>query len=414
MPAVCATVLVSPALYFPGNPMSDSSRASAPGLVPHRSAVLSMSFCVAMLIAAEFMPVSLLTPLAADLGASEGMAGQAIAISGFFAVLASLLITRVCRGMDRRRVLLALTGLMLLSLIGMALAHNFGVLMLARALLGVVVGGFWSLATATVSRLVQAAAVPSALGALYTGNAMATTLAAPLGSYLGGLVGWRGVFWLMVPLVALNLWWQWRSLPPMPSRQTAANLRLRSLWARPHVRVAMPAVMLTFAGAFTSFTYFRPFLESQTHVSLPQLSLLLFVLGVAGFAGTHLASRLLASHLYRMLGGLPLLLALATLALLLGGSVPLWAALSLLIWGGVNAAIPVSWSAWLAHSLPDAQEAGGGLLVAAIQLAILLGGALGGALLDHLSIHATFLGGMVLLLLGASLVGRGHRLMPAG
>ena len=43
------------------------------------SAVGSMTLCVAMLIASEFMPVSLLTPIPADLRATEGMAGQAIA-----------------------------------------------------------------------------------------------------------------------------------------------------------------------------------------------------------------------------------------------------------------------------------------------------------------------------------------------
>lgn len=58
----------------------------------HWSAVAAMSLCVALLIAAEFMPVSLLTPIATDLGASNGMAGLAIAISGLFAVPTSLLI----------------------------------------------------------------------------------------------------------------------------------------------------------------------------------------------------------------------------------------------------------------------------------------------------------------------------------
>lgn len=160
--------------------MADFAHAITDSAVRQRSAVLSMSFCVAMLIAAEFMPVSLLTPMAADLGASEGMAGQAIAVSGLFAVLVSLFITRLCRGMDRRHVLLGLTGLLQLSLVCMALAHDFGVLMLARALLGIVVGGFWSLATATVSRLVPAANVPAALGALYTHT----------GGAAGQLSGW--------------------------------------------------------------------------------------------------------------------------------------------------------------------------------------------------------------------------------
>jgi predicted MFS family arabinose efflux permease len=61
-----------------------------------------MTMCVALLIASEFMPVSLLTPIAHDLGATEGMAGQAISISGLFAVATSLLIASAAGRLDRR------------------------------------------------------------------------------------------------------------------------------------------------------------------------------------------------------------------------------------------------------------------------------------------------------------------------
>ena len=53
-------------------------------------AVAALTLCVATLIASEFMPISLLTPIAADLHMTEGSAGQAIAVSGIFAVLTSL------------------------------------------------------------------------------------------------------------------------------------------------------------------------------------------------------------------------------------------------------------------------------------------------------------------------------------
>src|SRR5215217_4095661 len=106
------------------------------------SAVGSMALCVAMLIASEFMPVSLLTPIAQDLNATVGMAGQAISISGLFAVVTSLLIATVAARFDRRHVLIALTSVMLCSLVLIASARNFAVLMVARALLGVVIGGF--------------------------------------------------------------------------------------------------------------------------------------------------------------------------------------------------------------------------------------------------------------------------------
>jgi predicted MFS family arabinose efflux permease len=375
-------------------------------------AVGSMTLCVTLLIASEFMPVSLLTPIAHELGTTEGMAGQAISVSGLFAVVTSLLIPSVSSRFDRRHVLTVLTAAMLASLVLVALAPNFPFLMASRALLGITIGGFWSLSTATVMRLVPAQLVPRALGAMYMGNAVATAFAAPIGSYLGDVIGWRGVFWLLVPLAVANVGWQWFSMPPMPAQQAVPLGRMLALVKRPHVARAMTGVMLTFGGAFTAFTYFRPFLEQHTQASLPQLSLLLLALGAAGFLGTYAAGALQQGHLYRLLRGLPLGLAAATFALLATGRL-LWpVALTLVAWGTFNAAVPVSWFNWLAQAVPDEAEGAGGLMVAGIQLAIVLGAGLGGLLLDHVSLTATMLGGVALLVLAALAVGKGEGLRP--
>lgn len=378
------------------------------------SAVGSMSLCAAMLIASEFMPVSLLTPIATDLGATNGMAGQAISISGLFAVVTSLLIATLAGRFDRRYVLTGLTALMLASLVLIAEAPNFGVLMVARALLGMTIGGFWALATATIMRLVPEEAVPKALGVLYTGNAVATAFAAPIGSYLGGIIGWRGVFWALAPIVVISLIWQWVSLPPM--RPEAANPvgKVFGLLKRRNVAFAMLGAMLSFAGAFSVFTYLRPFLESYTRVSVPQLSLLLFALGVAGFLGTYGATALLGRRLYSLLMGLPLALGAVTLGMLASGHVLWGVAATMFAWGTLNSAIPVAWGAWLTKGVSDEPESGGGLMVAAIQLSIMLGAAFGGLLLDHISIMAPFVGGAVLLALASLIVGNGDRIKPPG
>ncbi len=377
----------------------------------HWSAVAAMSLCVALLIAAEFMPVSLLTPIATDLGASNGMAGLAISISGLFAIPTSLLIAPLSHRLDRRNVLMGLAALMLTSLVVIALSPNFAVLMMARALLGIVIGGFWALATATIMRLVSSQSVPKALGIMYTGNAVATAFAAPIGSYLGGLIGWRGVFWLLVPLVVINLLWMALCLPSMRS-QARPHSAFR-LMRRPNVAIAIMGVTLTFAGAFSAFTYFRPFLETRTQVDLPQLSALLLALGLAGFAGTTAVSLLLRRHLYQMLRWLPLVLGVITLALL-AVEHHFWSvALMLILWGALNSAIPVAWSAWITQGIADSPESGGGLMVAAIQLAITLGAAVGGWLLDSLSISATFMGSALLLAAASLVVGNGSRLRPA-
>ncbi|RYG47728.1 MFS transporter [bacterium] len=400
-----------------GEPAASEAPASNRPVVSERqtwSAVGSMALCVALLIASEFMPVSLLTPIAKDLRATEGMAGQAVSVSGLFAVVTSLLIATVAGRFDRRHVLLGLTGLMTASLVVIAQAQSFAMLMVARAVLGIVIGGFWALSTSTVMRLVPSESVPKALGLIYTGNAVATAFAAPIGSYFGGIVGWRGVFWAMVPIALASLAWQWMSLPSIRPEAPNAVGELFRLLKRRYVAFATLAVMLSFAGAFTAFTYFRPFLEGTTRVNLPQLSLMLLALGAAGFVGTYFASRFSGSHLLTLLRWLPLGVAGVTLAMLAGGrSLPL-VAVAMFAWGSLNSAIPVAWGTWQTKGFADRPESGGGLMVAAIQLAIMLGATLGGLLLDHLSIAATFVGGAILLALSSLVVGNGDRLKPTG
>jgi predicted MFS family arabinose efflux permease len=254
--------------------------------------------------------------------------------------------------------------------------------------------------------------VPKALGVVYTGNAVATAFAAPIGSYLGGVIGWRGVFWALVPLTAANMAWQWVSLPSMPPQSANPVGKLFGLLKRRHVAVAMLAVMLTFSGAFSTFTYFRPFLETRTGVTTPQLSLLLLGLGMAGFIGTTGASMFAGRHLYLLLRSLPVALAVVTLCMLAGQS-SMWAVgVAMVAWGAINSAIPVAWSTWLTKGIADEPESGGGLMVAAIQLSIMVGATLGGYLLDTMSVGATFIGGALLLVASACVVGTGRRLRP--
>ncbi|MGA7393116.1 MAG: hypothetical protein WCC08_07820 [Terrimicrobiaceae bacterium] len=130
-----------------------------------------------------------------------------------------------------------------------------------------------------------------------------------------------------------------------------------------------------------------------------------FLLGLAGFAGTYGASALVGRHLFSLLCGLPMALAVVTIGLLAVGH-SLWSvAAMMVVWGTLNSAIPVAWSTWLSKGIRDEPESGGGLMVGTIQLAIMLGAGFGGLLLDHLSIAATFIGSAVLLAIASVAVG---------
>jgi predicted MFS family arabinose efflux permease len=359
------------------------------------SGVFALTLCVATLIASEFMPVSLLTPIATDLHLTEGVAGQAIAVSGLFAVLTSLGIGRVAR-FDRRLVLLALTALMAISGGLVALAPNAPVFMVGRALVGVVIGGFWSLSAATVMRLVPSNQVPRALAVLNGGNAVATMVAAPLGAFLGQFVGWRGAFFLVVPLALATFTWQWLALPSMEA-DAGRSSSVIAVLRRPRAKAGMLALAFLFAGQFALFTYLRPFLEQATKLDASSLSLVLLLMGVAGLAGTALIGRFIDRSLRAVLSVAPVVMAAIAVSLILAGS-GLAATAGLLIgWGLIGTALPVAWWTWLARSLPDDADAGGGLMVAVIQMAITAGAASGGLLFDAGGHRATFMVSALLL-----------------
>jgi predicted MFS family arabinose efflux permease len=352
--------------------------------------VFALALGAFALVASEFMPVSLLTQIATDLHVTEGQAGQAISVSGAFALVTSLFTSSLAGRLDRKVLLLALTLLMIVSSTIAAFAPNYAMFMIGRAFIGVAIGGFWSMSAATAMRLVPDDQVPKALAVVNGGNALATVVAAPLGSFLGAVVGWRGAFFCLVPVAAIALGWKLLSLPSMPAGRQQRDGNIFTLLKRPPVALGMVAVSALFMGQFALFTYLRPFLEAVTHTGATLTSLMLLIIGVAGFVGTTLIGGLLKDGLYRTVIVIPLIMAAIAAALIgFGGSVSVTAFL-LGIWGLVGTSAPVGWWTWLARTLPDDAEAGGGLMVAVVQLAIALGAGVGGIVFDRHGYQATF------------------------
>ena len=379
-------------------------------------AVYAMALCSFVLIASEFMPVSLLSPIARTLDLTEGKAGQAIAISGLFAVITSLSLSSVLGKTDRRIVLLVLTSLLVISGAIVAFAPTYVIFMVGRALLGIAIGGFWSMSAAIAMRLVPSHAVPKALAVISGGNALATVLAAPLGSFVGSLIGWRGAFFCVVPVAVAAVIWQAVTLPPLPVAERQSARGMFALLRRPAVVFGLLTVAMLFVGQFSLFTYLRPFLEQVTHVSPALLSVMLLILGVSGFIGTVLIGRVLNGGLFITLAVLPALMAAAAVALTVVGTSVVAVGILLAVWGFAGTSAPVAWWTWLARTVPDEAEAGGGLMVAIVQLAITLGATMGGIVFDAAGPRAEFLasaGLLAIAALAAVAIGRAHG-HPAG
>tara|TARA_R110000868_G_scaffold340701_2_gene601424 strand:- start:4522 stop:5727 length:1206 start_codon:yes stop_codon:yes gene_type:complete len=382
---------------------ANRSPAAAAQDAPAWWAVISMTLGVFGLVTAEFLPVSLLTPMAADLHVTEGLAGQAMSTTAVLALITSLLTATVTRKLDRRYVLLSFSVLLIISNIIVSTAPSFELLLAGRILLGIGLGGFWTMAAATVMRLVPQNRIPRALSILFSGVSAATIFAAPLGSYLGDVIGWRSVFLLASLLGVLALVTQFLTLPKMAPRGRASLRTLVEIMGRPRMKFGLFALVLIITGHFALFTYVRPFLENVTGVATAGVAGILLGFGVANFIGTYIGGALVARSLRMTLIMMPMIMGLAGIGMVsIQGAIAPTAVL-VAIWGMAFGGVPVAWSTWITRTVPDEAESGGGLLVAGFQLAIATGSGVGGLVFDASGVLGVFtIAG--LLLVGASII----------
>lgn len=387
----------------------DQSAAPAPAAW---AAVISMTLGVFGLVTAEFLPVSLLTPMADDLRITEGMAGQAMSATAVMALITSLLTATVTRKVDRRYVLLGFSVLLIAANIMIAQAPNYAILLAGRVLLGVALGGFWTMSAAIIMRLVPEKNVPRALAILFSGVSAATVFAAPLGSYLGDVIGWRNVFMLASLLGVLALVVQFATLPKMPPRGRATLRTLIEVINRPRMKFGLFSLVLIITGHFALFTYVRPFLENVSGVTTAGVSGILLGFGVANFIGTYVGGALIARSLRMTIALMPMIMGLAGVGMVaIDGAVAPTTVL-VAIWGMAFGGVPVAWSTWITRTVPDEAESGGGLLVAGFQLAIATGAAVGGLVFDTSGALGVFTIAGFLLLAASIIVTLGLRTAP--
>ena len=383
--------------------------AHAGPLKPAWLGVMSLSLGVFGLVTAEFLPASLLTPISHDLGVSIGAAGQSVTMTAVVGAIAGPAVVVGTSRFDRRYTLLALTSLLVLSSLIAALSHGLPMLLLARGLLGIGLGGFWAMSLALALRLVPEERLPRAMAIIMGGVSVATVCAAPVGAWVGDVMGWRFAFALSAGLGAVALIAQAVTLPAMPSTGQASLSTMAAVLRRPAIRVGLLTIVLVVAGHFAGFTFIRPFLEDVPHFGIDGVSRILLAFGIGGFlgnfAGGFMAERNTPLSITLAAGGI----AVMAFVLSLAGALPVVAGIAVFLWGFAFGALPVTVQSFINQAASDEAESAGALMLTTFQVAISSGAVFGGVIVEAQGPAGVFMFAGVFALLGATLIGFASR-----
>lgn len=353
-------------------------------------AVLLVALATFIVVAAEMMPVGLLTPIGVTLAQSEGTIGLSLTITGLVAAATAPFVPVLTSRIDRRTTLIVLMFLVSVANSLTAVSPNSAVMAAARILLGVSMGGVWALAASLAPKLVKPRSVGLGTTIIFSGIAVASVLGVPAGAYIGAAVGWNAAFWVLAAAAAMITLAMIVVLPKMPPGAGVPLGSLSAVFRNPGVRVGLAITAFIVTAHFAAYTYVRPALESFAGLNASLIGTMLLIYGILGIVGNFIAGRTAAKTPKTVVTILSLGIA-ATLALFPSlATTTIAAALLMAAWGLFYGGISVSTQAWIAHAAPADREAVAALWVSIFNASIALGSFAGGQTYDSAGPNIVF------------------------
>ncbi|WP_435866664.1 MFS transporter [Streptomyces yokosukanensis] len=348
-------------------------------------AVVSVMLGIFAIVTTEILPIGLLTKIGSSFAISDGMAGLMMTMPGFLAAVCAPVVTLATARVDRRLMLCAFMLLLAVANFLAAAAPGYWLVLISRVIVGVVIGGFWSIGAGLAERLVPAESVGRATSVIFSAVPLGSVLGVPAGTFIGDLAGWRTSFVVLGALSVAVLGMLVLVVPPLPPGRSMRLSVLRDMLRGVNTRFALLLTFLVVLAHFGTYTYVTPFLEQVTGAGPQLITVFLLVYGAAGIVGNFLGGAAVGRHPRAVFGLAAAMIAAVTLSLPFLGRWQIGAVLLLVVWGMAYGAVPVSSQTWFAKATPDAPEAASVLFTASFQATFSVGALVGGVVVDRTS-----------------------------
>ncbi|MEU8143363.1 MFS transporter [Nonomuraea sp. NPDC048901] len=367
-------------------------------------AVTSLMLGIFAIVTSEILPIGLLTAIGADFGISDGTTGLTMTLPGVVAAVAAPVVTLTTARLDRRVMLCVFMAVLAVADVLAAVATSYWVMLISRVLVGLTIGGFWSIGAGLAGRLVPPHAVGSATAVIFSAVPLGSVLGVPAGTFIGDLAGWRTAFLVLAALAILVLVALVMLLPPLPAHQVTSPRVLLDLLRARGAGIALLATFLIVLAHFGTYTYVTPLLQNVTGLSPVAVSAVLLAYGIAGIAGNFLAGKATATHLRAAFVTCGCLIAATTLLLPSVGGTTVGAVVLLVVWGLAYGGVPVCSQASFIAAAPHTPEAATVVFTSSFQATFALGAFVGGRVVDAFSVSTAMIcGGLTALLMAVFL-----------
>ena len=281
----------------------------------------------------EYIPIALLSDIGQSFDKPATEVGMMITVYAWIVALLSLPLMLMTKNVERRKLLLMLFALFALFHALSFFSWNFNILLVSRIGIALTHAVFWSITASLAVRLAPTGKTNQALGLLSTGTVLAMVLGIPLGRVVGQYFGWQLSFLLIGVCAAGVMLVLAKNLPALPSQNTGSLSSLPSLFKRRNLMLLYAMTVLIITAHFTAYSYIEPFVLQVGGFKAEQVTIVLSLYGLAGFAASYLFGKWFAKSQRQFMLGAVAVILLSALLLLPFASFPYAVYALVFIWG---------------------------------------------------------------------------------
>ncbi|MFP7733297.1 MFS transporter [Priestia aryabhattai] len=351
------------------------------------------------ILTTEMGVVGILPLIADHYHISVSQAGLLVSLFALAVAISGPILPLLFSGINRKKVMLLVLAIFIVSNIISMFASNFTILLIARVVPAFFHPIYCSLALTVAATSFSREEAPKAVSKVILGVTAGMILGVPITNYIASTTSLEIAMLFFATVNAVAFIATLVFIPSMPVKERLSYGSQVSILKRPLIWLAILTVI--FIGSATSSvnTFITEYLETVTNISGNILTLALFILGLASLIGNLVGGRLLTRNAMKTAITFPIVLGMVHLLSLFTGTSTGPMMLTILLWGFLFAIGNNVSQYWITSAAPEAPDFANGLFLSFSNLGVTIGTAVGGLFVSGMGAQYIVLGGLLFLIL---------------